>query len=98
MVTNAGGSCEHCRESGRDPLARGPHPRRLGPILLHPRSAYRRLSGRPAINRSGRDADEYEVVYSTDKAEFRRVDGDIETHMEVTVVAGERSPRCAASR
>ena len=31
-----------------------------------------------------RDPDEFEVVYSTDKAEFRRVDGAIETHMEVT--------------
>ena len=31
-----------------------------------------------------RDADDFEVVYSTDKAEFRRVDGAIETHMEVT--------------
>ncbi len=32
-----------------------------------------------------RDADEFEAVYSTDKAEFRRVDGVIETHLEVTV-------------
>jgi cyclic beta-1,2-glucan synthetase len=32
-----------------------------------------------------READEYEVVYSIDKAEFRRVDDGIETHMEVTV-------------
>ncbi len=32
-----------------------------------------------------READEYEVVYSTDKAEFRRVDGHIETHLEITV-------------
>jgi cyclic beta-1,2-glucan synthetase len=32
-----------------------------------------------------READEYEVVYSTDKAEFRRLDGSIETRMEVTV-------------
>src|SRR5262249_45377293 len=33
----------------------------------------------------GRTADEYEVVYSTDKAEFRRSDGGIETHWEITV-------------
>jgi cyclic beta-1,2-glucan synthetase len=32
-----------------------------------------------------READEYEVVYSTDKAEFRRVDAGIETHLEVAV-------------
>ncbi len=29
--------------------------------------------------------DYFEVIYSTDKAEFRRRDGDVETHMEVTV-------------
>ena len=33
----------------------------------------------------GRPADEYEVMYSADKAEFHRVDAGIETHMEITV-------------
>ena len=33
----------------------------------------------------GRAADDYEVTYSVDKAEIRRLDGDIETHLEVTV-------------
>jgi cyclic beta-1,2-glucan synthetase len=32
-----------------------------------------------------RPADRYEVLYSTDKAEFIRRDGNIETHLEVTV-------------
>lgn len=32
-----------------------------------------------------REPDSYEVTYSSDKAEFRRRDGDIETHMEVAV-------------
>ena len=32
-----------------------------------------------------RAASEYEVMYSADKAEFRRVDDKIETHLEVTV-------------
>ncbi len=32
-----------------------------------------------------READEYEVVYSTDKAEFRRVDGVMETRLEIAV-------------
>ncbi len=32
-----------------------------------------------------RPAEEYEVVFSTDKAEFRRRDDGIETHLEVTV-------------
>jgi cyclic beta-1,2-glucan synthetase len=33
----------------------------------------------------GRDPEEYEVIFSTDKAEFRRMDGPIETHLEVAV-------------
>ncbi len=32
-----------------------------------------------------RPADEYEVVYSADKAEFRRLDAGVETHLEITV-------------
>ena len=31
------------------------------------------------------EADAYEVTYSIDKAEFRRRDGNLETHLEVTV-------------
>jgi cyclic beta-1,2-glucan synthetase len=34
-----------------------------------------------------RPADQYEAVFSTDKAEFRRFDGGIETHLEITVSA-----------
>jgi cyclic beta-1,2-glucan synthetase len=33
----------------------------------------------------GRDADEYEVIFAADKVEFRRLDGKIETRMEITV-------------
>jgi cyclic beta-1,2-glucan synthetase len=33
----------------------------------------------------GRIAEQYEVVYSADKAEFRRLDGPIATHLEVLV-------------
>jgi cyclic beta-1,2-glucan synthetase len=32
-----------------------------------------------------RNADDYEVIFSTDKAEFRRIDGGIETLLEITV-------------
>src|SRR5262249_13701865 len=32
-----------------------------------------------------RHADAYEVLFSIDKAEFRRRDGDVETHVEVAV-------------
>lgn len=34
-----------------------------------------------------RPADEYEVLYSVDKAEFRRFDAGIESHLEITVSA-----------
>jgi cyclic beta-1,2-glucan synthetase len=34
-------------------------------------------------------ADSYEVIFSTDKAEIRRRDGDIETQLEVTVIPDE---------
>jgi cyclic beta-1,2-glucan synthetase len=34
-----------------------------------------------------RPAKEYEVVYSADKAEFRRMDGAIATHLEITVAS-----------
>jgi cyclic beta-1,2-glucan synthetase len=33
----------------------------------------------------GRTADDYEVVFSTDKAEFHRFDAGIETHLEIVV-------------
>jgi cyclic beta-1,2-glucan synthetase len=39
----------------------------------------------------GRDADDYEVVYSSDKAEIRRLDAGVETHLEIAV-----SPESAA--
>ena len=32
-----------------------------------------------------KEADEYEVTFSTDKVEFRRSDGSLETHLEITV-------------
>src|SRR5262249_16506287 len=33
----------------------------------------------------GREPQEYEVIFATDKAEFRRLDGGIETHLEIVV-------------
>ena len=61
MVTNAGGGLQHLPRPGRDPLARGPHPRRLGPVLLRPRPAQRARSGRPATSRSAGRPTSYEV-------------------------------------
>jgi cyclic beta-1,2-glucan synthetase len=34
---------------------------------------------------TGRTADRYEVLYSTDKADFHRFDGGLETHLEIAV-------------
>jgi cyclic beta-1,2-glucan synthetase len=39
----------------------------------------------------GLAADDYEVTYSVDKAEIRRFDGDLETHLEVTVAPENNS-------
>ena len=76
---------QHLARPRRDPLARGPHPRRLGPVLLHPRPAHRAaLVGRP-ISRCAATPTTTRSSTPTDKAEFRRVDGAIETHLEITV-------------
>ena len=42
-------------------------------------------SGNAGHQPVGAKADLYEVVFSTDKAEFRRRDAGIESHLEVTV-------------
>src|SRR5262249_21135419 len=39
----------------------------------------------------GRAAEEYEVLYSADKAEVRRLDDDVATHLEGTVSPEERA-------
>jgi cyclic beta-1,2-glucan synthetase len=84
MVTNAGAGYSTCRgldvtrwredrtcdSSGQFCYVRIPHTGRVWSAGYQPVC---------------RDADEYEVVYATDKAEFRRLDGPIETHLEVTV-------------
>ena len=75
---------EHLPRTGRDALARGPHPRSLGPVL----STFATCdSGKlwSAASAARALADDYEVIFSPDKVEFRRVDGEIETHLEVTV-------------
>ena len=47
--------------------------------------------GQRGISRFADPADEYEVVYATDKAEFRRVDGQIETRLEIAVTPEHRA-------
>jgi cyclic beta-1,2-glucan synthetase len=38
-----------------------------------------------------RRADDYEVLFAPDKADFRRLDGDVQTHLEVTVSPENRA-------
>ena len=75
---------EHLARARRDPLARGPDPRLLGPVLLRPRPRERPdLVGRPSAGLPARE--DYEVIFAADKATFRRRDARIETFLEVTV-------------
>ena len=68
----------------RDALARRPHARSLGPILLHSRRAARaRLVRRISADLPAPEG--YEVIFAADKATIRRRDADIETLLEVTV-------------
>jgi len=49
------------------------------------RDIYSGLMWSAAYQPVGKPADQYEVIYSADKAEFRRLDGTVVTHLEVTV-------------
>ena len=79
MLTNAGVGLQHLPRPGRDPLARGRHPRRLGPVRLRPRPRRAASSGRPATSRSAGPPTTTRSIFSADKATFRRLDGAIET-------------------
>ena len=71
--------------SGRHALARGRHARLLGNVLLYPRRRAAANSGRPPISRRSSAPSSYEAIYSQGRAEFRRRDGDIDTHVEISV-------------
>ncbi|HEV3003280.1 MAG TPA: glucoamylase family protein, partial [Pirellulales bacterium] len=84
MVTNAGGGYSSCREiqvtrwrpdTTCDPWGQ----------FIYLRDLERGTLWSAAHQPVGRPADEYEVLFSVDKAEFRRRDGDLETQMEVAV-------------
>ena len=84
MVTNAGSGYSQFQGLDCYALARGCDLRRLGPVLLHSRPSvgvFWSAGHQPVC----RPADEYEVVFSADRATFRRRDGDIETLLEITV-------------
>ena len=71
------GPCGHA-------LARRPHLRRLGRLLLRPRRRERRV----LVDRAPADrapADHYEAIFSVGRAEFRRRDHGLEIHTEIAV-------------
>ena len=76
---------QHLPRPGRDPLARGRHPRLLGPVLSTSATSPAGSSGRPATSRSAGPPTTTRSIFSADKAAFRRRDGAIETLLEVTV-------------
>jgi cyclic beta-1,2-glucan synthetase len=84
MVTNAGGGYSRCgvldvtrwrEDSTTDDTGMFLYVRDLTTDLLW-------STGHQPIRRP---SDHYEVIYSADKAEFRRVDGQVVTHLEITV-------------
>ena len=70
--------------SRRDALARRRHPRPLGHLLLPARPGQRRGLDHRAPAHLQR-AESYEAIFSEGRAEFRRRDGDFDTHTEIVV-------------
>lgn len=85
MITNAGGGYSRCGELDltrwhADPTLDGDG------TFIYVRDRRNGTTWSAAYHPTHRKADEYEATYSIDKAEFRRIDGDIETKMDVCVV------------
>jgi cyclic beta-1,2-glucan synthetase len=84
MVTNAGAGFSTC--NGLDVTRwREDRTRDCWGQFIYIRDLRSGLLWSAAHQPIGRSADEYEVTYSADKAEFRRIDGGIETHYEIVV-------------
>ena len=66
-------------------LARRPHLRQLGHLLLSPRRRQRASSGRRRFSRRCSHRDSYEAIFSEARAEFRRRDRGFDTHTEIAV-------------
>jgi cyclic beta-1,2-glucan synthetase len=84
MLTNAGGGYSRCRGLDvsrwrNDPTA--DHWGQFCYVRDHSSRQVWSVCHQPV----GRKPDWYEVLYAVDKAEFRRRDGDVETHLEVAV-------------
>jgi cyclic beta-1,2-glucan synthetase len=93
MVTNAGSGLSRCRDLDvtrwREDYTRDDHGQ-----FCYVRDLKSGLLWSAGHQPVCRPTKEYEVVYSADKAEFRRVDGAIATHLEITVA----SEHCAEVR
>ncbi|MBL8826391.1 MAG: cyclic beta 1-2 glucan synthetase, partial [Planctomycetaceae bacterium] len=85
MVTNAGGGYSNCRETR---LTRWQSDRTCDNWgqFLYLRDRQNGKLWSPTYQPTQRLADDYEVLFSVDKAEFRRRDDDLETRLEVAVV------------
>jgi cyclic beta-1,2-glucan synthetase len=84
LVTNAGSGFSTCR--GLDVTRwREDRTRDAWGQFLYLRDLHSREVWSAAHHPVGRRADRYEVIYSTDKAEFLRHDLGIDSHLEVTV-------------
>jgi cyclic beta-1,2-glucan synthetase len=84
MVTNAGSGFSTCR--GLDVTRwREDRTRDCWGQFVYVRDLRSGLLWSVGHQPVGRSADEYEVTYAADKAEFRRVDSGIETHCEIVV-------------
>ena len=66
-------------------LARGRDPRQLGLVLLPARPGDRHCLVHLATSPRSRRAESYEAIFSQARAEFRRRDGDFDTHTEIAV-------------
>jgi cyclic beta-1,2-glucan synthetase len=90
MVTNAGSGFSTCR--GLDVTRwREDRTRDAWGQFCYVRDLRSGLAWSAGYQPLGRPGDHYEVVYSTDKAEFRRLDAGIETHLEIAVSPEKRA-------
>ncbi len=84
MVTNAGGGFSRCRHLDVTRWRSDPTRDNWG-SFIYVRDVRKGAVWSAAYQPTCTPPDSYEVVYSIDKAEFRRRDGDLETHLEITV-------------
>src|SRR5205085_6906281 len=84
LVTNAGGGFSTCRGLAVTRWRNDPTRDHHG-TFLYVRDPETGAAWSAGHQPTTAPADAYEVVFSADKAEVRRRDGDVETHLEVAV-------------